>query len=121
MFISPYYSKPFLIFSFASTHTIIVVLLQRNNEGREQPIAFFIKTLIDAELKYNLMEKKSYAMVKALKYFIFYILHSEIISYVPHIVVKDILCQTDSEGRRGKWTTKIHEYDLEIKDTKLLK
>jgi hypothetical protein len=54
---SPYYLKEFLIFSFASEHTIMVVLLQKNDEGFEQPIAFFSKSLRDAELKYDILEK----------------------------------------------------------------
>jgi hypothetical protein len=41
--ISPDYSKDFLIFSFASEETIVVVLLQKNEEGYEQPISFFRK------------------------------------------------------------------------------
>jgi len=27
----------------------------------------------------------------------------------------------ENEGRRGKWITKLQEYDLEIKPTKLIK
>ena len=59
-------------------------------------------------------------MVKALKDFRVYILHSHIISYVPNIVVKDILSQ-DPDGKRGKWIVVILEYNLEIKPTKLIK
>jgi ribonuclease HI len=55
---SPDYLKEFFIFSFASEHTLAVVLLQKNEEGFEQPIAFFSKSLRDAELKYNIMENK---------------------------------------------------------------
>jgi hypothetical protein len=55
--ISPDYSKEFMIFSFASENTIVVVLLQRNEQGYEQPISFFRKTLRDSELKYDLIEK----------------------------------------------------------------
>jgi hypothetical protein len=55
--ISPDYSKEFMIFSFASENTIVVVLLQRNEQGYEQPISFFSKTLRDSELKYDLIEK----------------------------------------------------------------
>ena len=55
--ISPDFSKDFLIFSFASEHTVAAVLLQKNPEGQEQPIAFFSKALRDAPLKYNIMEK----------------------------------------------------------------
>ena len=63
---SPNYLKEFLIFSFASEHTITVVLLQKNDEGFEQPIAFFSKSLRDAKLKYDILEKQAYAMVKSL-------------------------------------------------------
>ena len=55
--ISPDYSKEFLIFSFASFDTIETILLQRNDEGREQPNAFFSKALRDAEIRYEIMEK----------------------------------------------------------------
>ena len=63
--ISPDYLKPFQIFSFVSSATIAVVLLQRNEEKYEQPIAYFSKVLWDAELKYNILEKQVYALVKA--------------------------------------------------------
>jgi hypothetical protein len=60
-------------------------------------------------------------MVKALKAFKIYVLHSKVIAYVPTNIVKNILIQPDSDGRRGKWLEKIQEYDLEIKPTKLIK
>lgn len=50
-----------------------------------------------------------------------YILHSKAIAYVPSSTVKDILVQADSEGIRGKWISKLQEYDFEIKPTKLVK
>jgi len=50
-----------------------------------------------------------------------YILHSHIIAYVPNATIKDVLIQTDPEGRRGKWIAAMLEYDLEIKPTKLIK
>ena len=52
-----WFFKRFLYFSFASEHTIAAVLLQKNPQGQEQPIAFFSKALRDAPLKYNIMEK----------------------------------------------------------------
>jgi len=59
--------------------------------------------------------------VKPLKDFWVYILHSHILAYVPNTSVKDVLVQTDLEGRRGKWITDLLEYDVEIKPTKLVK
>ena len=118
--ISPDFTKYFLIFSFASEHIVATIRLQKNPEGQEQPIAFFSKALRDAPMKYNIMEKQAYVLVKALKDFRVYILHSHIIAFVPNIVVKDILSQ-DPNGKRGKWIVVILEYDLEIKPTKLIK
>jgi hypothetical protein len=119
--ISPDYSKDFLIFSFASFDTVVVVLLQKNIEGLEQPISFFNQALRDAEIKYDIMEKQAYALVKSLKAFRVYVLHSKVIAYVPSASVKNILIQPDIDGRRGKWIAKILEFDLEIKPTKLVK
>ena len=70
---------------------IAAVLLQKNKEGLEQPIAFFSKTLRDYELKYSILEKQAYALVKALNFFRIYVLHSKVISFVPNAAVKDVL------------------------------
>jgi hypothetical protein len=121
MLISPNYSKDFLIFSFASSDTVVVVLLQTNEVGLEQPIAYFSRALRDVEVRYDAMEKQAYALVKALKAFRIYVLQSKIIAYVPSAVVKDILIQPDIDRRRSKWIAKIMEFELEIKPTKLIK
>eukprot|EP00253_Pinus_taeda_P017162 PITA_17162 len=119
--IRPDFSKDFISFSFASKYTIAVVLLQKNNQGYEQRIAFFSKSLRYVTLKYNIMEKQALVLVKAIKDFRVYILYSHIIAYVPNSVVKDILTQNGHEGKRGKWIATILEYDIEIKPTKLIK
>ena len=67
------------------------------------------------------MEKQALVLVKAIKDFRVYILYSHIISYVPNLVVKDILTQNGPDGKRGKWIATILEYDIEIKPTKLIK
>ena len=71
--ISPYYSKEFQIFSFATKDTIAGVLLQKNKEGQEQPIAFMSRSLQHSELKYTTMEKHAYSLVKYLKHFRTYV------------------------------------------------
>jgi hypothetical protein len=67
------------------------------------------------------MEKQAYALVKDLKAFQTYVLHSKIIAYAPSATVKDILIQPDIDGRRSKWIAKILDFDLEIRPTKLIK
>ena len=97
------------------------VLLQKNFEGFEQPIAFMSRVLQNYELKYTIMEKQAYAFVKSLKHFKTCIGYSKVIGYAPHATVKGILSQQDCLGKRGRWVSKIQEYDLEIKPTKLIK
>ena len=77
--------------------------------------------LRDGELKYDIMEKQAYALVKSLIDFRVYVLHSHIIAYVPSSVVKAILTQPDPEGKLAKWIVLLLEYDIEIKPTKLIK
>ena len=87
----------------------------------EQPISFFSQALRDVKVKYDMMEKQAYALVKDLRHFRVYVGYSKIVGYVPHSAVKDILSQQDCLGVRGKWVSKIQEYDLEIRPTKLVK
>ena len=59
---SPYFSKDFIIFSFASEHTIVGVLMQKNQQNAKQPISLFNKVFMDGDLKYDIMEKKAYGI-----------------------------------------------------------
>ena len=95
--------------------------MQKDDQGNEKPIAFFSRALRDAPLKYQIMEKQAYALVKAIKEFRIYILYSHVIAYAPSPIIKDILTQENLEGRRGKWIASILEFDIEIKPTKLIK
>ena len=57
-------------------------------------------------------------MIRALKDFRIYILHSHTVAYVPSMVVKDILTQPDPDGRRAKWIAILLEYDFRDKTHK---
>jgi hypothetical protein len=70
--------------------------MQKNGEGKEQPIAFFSKDLRDDELKYDILENKAYELVKALKAFRLYVLQSSIKTFFPSSNVKEILVHLDS-------------------------
>jgi hypothetical protein len=72
-------------------------------------------------MRYDIMEKKEYDLVKSLKDFRIYVLHSKIIAYLPSSLVKEILIHPEIDGKRRKWIAKILEFDLEIKPTKLVK
>lgn len=56
---TPNYKKTMHIFSFTSFQTIAIVLLQKNDDGHEQPFAFFSKSLQRAKIKYEINEKQA--------------------------------------------------------------
>jgi hypothetical protein len=54
---SPDFTKDFLLFSFTSEHTIVGVLLQKDEQDFEKPIAYFSLMLHNTPLRYDIMEK----------------------------------------------------------------
>ena len=89
------YILDFIIFLFDSKHSLVAVLMQKKDSKTEQPISFFSRTIRDAVLRYNIIQKKGLVLGKALKEFRVYILHSHIIAYVLNAMVKYVLMQTD--------------------------
>lgn len=104
---APNYKRPFQIFSFASEFTIALVLLQKDDNGVERPISLFSKVLQVAELKYTIMEKQTFSLVKAKKVFRPYILSSKVVAYVPHTMVKDILSEMEISSKQCRWINKL--------------
>eukprot|EP00253_Pinus_taeda_P035394 PITA_35394 len=81
----------------------------------------FLKCRRNAELRYDLVEKQAYALIKSLKAFRIYILHSKVVAYVPSALVKDVLTQLDIDEKRAKWIAKVIEFNIGVKPTKLVK
>ncbi|XP_059066647.1 uncharacterized mitochondrial protein AtMg00860-like [Cryptomeria japonica] len=102
------FEKDFIIYCYASEHTMSGILLQMDESGIEAPIPFMSVPLKKHELKYSLSEKQAFAMVKAIKQFWYYILHSRAVVFVPDSVVKSILTQQEvGLNKRATWVTKI--------------
>ncbi|XP_059067483.1 uncharacterized protein LOC131858300 [Cryptomeria japonica] len=95
---------------------------QVDESGIEAPIAFMSVPLKKHELKYSLSEKQAFFVVKAVKQFRYYILHSHSMVFVLDSAVKSILTQQEVRlNKRATWVTKIQEYDLDICPTKTVK
>jgi hypothetical protein len=57
---SPDFTKDFILFSFASEHTIVGVLLQKDDQKFERPIDYYRNTLKESPLRYEIMEKHAF-------------------------------------------------------------
>ena len=71
---SPYFDKDFILYTFTSDDSLAAVLTQKEDGGDEFPISFMSTGLQGAELNYSAIDKKSYAVFKAVKQFRPYIL-----------------------------------------------
>ncbi|XP_059070809.1 uncharacterized protein LOC131860413 [Cryptomeria japonica] len=65
--VNPDFTKDFILYCYASEHTMSGILLHLDENGVELPIVFMITSLKNHELKYSPMEKHAYAVVKAMK------------------------------------------------------
>ena len=54
---NPDFTKYFILFSFTSKHIIVSVMLQKDEQDFEKPIAYFSWTMHEAPLRYEIMEK----------------------------------------------------------------
>jgi len=59
--------KPFLPYVRGIDHSLGTLLTQKNDEGTEQAIYYLSRTLIDAENRYNPVEKECLALVFAIQ------------------------------------------------------
>ncbi|XP_059064237.1 uncharacterized protein LOC131856454 [Cryptomeria japonica] len=89
--VNPDFNKDFIIYCYASEHTMSGILVQKGEDNEEVLIFFMSIPLKKHELKYSQIEKRAYAVVKAMKQF------------------------------RASWVSKIQEFNLDIKPTKLFK
>ena len=74
----PDFKKYFIMYCYASDHTMSSILLQKNEKGEEMPFSFTSVPLKKHEFNYSLAEKKYFFVVKVIKYCWYYIFHSRV-------------------------------------------
>ena len=66
---SPKFEKDFILYTFSSHNTLVVVLTQKRELGDEYPISFMSTRLQGGELNYPVVEKQAYVIFKVAKQF----------------------------------------------------
>ena len=92
---SPNFDNEFILYTFASDHSIAAVLTQKNEDGEEFPVSFMSTGLQGAELKYPAIDKQAFAVFKAVKHLCPYLLRSHTKVIVPRTVVRALLIQKE--------------------------
>ncbi|XP_059075179.1 uncharacterized protein LOC131875162 [Cryptomeria japonica] len=118
---NPNMSKDLIMYVFSSDYSIVVLLTQKDADKRgEHSIAFHSKTLKEYEAKYNFVEKQALAIVKFLKKFRHFIAYNKTTMYVTHPSVGEYIMEGDIIEKRENWITKILEYDIDVRPTKVI-
>jgi hypothetical protein len=90
---SPDFSQDFMLYTFASNQSYVVMLAQKNYESNEIPSAFMISTFKGPELNYPVVYQQKYVVFKAVKHFWSYLLKSRTKVIVPYPTVRNLLVQ----------------------------
>lgn len=67
------------------------------------------------------MEKHVLAIIRSLKKFKHLIFNNKVHLMVSHPSVKELLLSRDLNEKRAGWITKVMQYDIDIKITKLVR
>jgi hypothetical protein len=118
---SPYFSQDITLYTFASDHSYVAVLTQKNAEKNEVLIAFMSFSFKGIELNYPAVDRQAYAIFKAVKHFRSYLLKSRMKVIVPYPAVRNLLVQKELGEKRANWVTSLQEYDLEITPAQIVR
>ena len=66
---NPNFDKEFILYTFSSDHSIMVVLKQKDEVGEEFLVSFMSIGLQSTELNYPTIDKQAFAVFKAMKHF----------------------------------------------------
>ena len=72
-------------------------------------------------MKYDITEKKAYALVNIVKTFRCYLVNATVVAFVPTATVKNIFSQQEISRRRCRWVNRIQEFNIDIQVTKLVR
>jgi hypothetical protein len=98
-----------------------VAVLMQVMEGKEHIIAYLSWRLIDAEIRYFLIEKLCLSWFYACSKLRHYLLSSTCIVACQADVIRDMLQQPILSGRIRKWAYALIEYDLAYEPLKSMK
>jgi ribonuclease HI len=110
----------FKLYVAAQDHVLGAVLTQED-EGKEFPVAYLSRRLIDAKTRYNFVEKLCLSLYYAWTKFHHYLLTSSCIVISQYDVIKYMLQKPILSGRLGKWVYALVEYDLRYEPIKAAK
>ena len=120
----PLLSKPkdneTLFIYLAVSETAVSAVLVREDEGKQSPVYYVSKSLLDAETRYSQLEKLALALVHAARKLRPYF-QCHPITVLTTFPLKTILHKPELSGRLTKWAVELSEYEVTYKPRTSLK
>ena len=91
----PNFSKDFVLYTFATNVSYVVMLTQINEEDAEIPVSFIRFAFKGPELNYTQVDKQDYTVYKFVKHSKPYLLKSMTKGIVTYTAVRNVLIQKE--------------------------
>src|SRR5690606_28723393 len=118
---TPEIGKPFYICTDASAFAAGACLAQRNDENKEQPIAFASKKFSDSEKNWSTIEREAFAVIWALKPFDTWIFGSKIYIISDHNPLSYLTNSAPNNAKLVRWALALQRYDIELQHRSVAK
>ena len=111
---APNYEKEFILRSDASDTAIGACLLQKDDEGNEQPIAFLSSKLNETQRNWKIVVKEAYAIVYSLKKWGYIIYNSHVTVYCDNNPLHYIINSTPTSPKLIRWSISLSKFDITV-------
>lgn len=111
---TPDLDKPFQLYTDASATAIGACLSQRNDNGKENPIAFFSRKLTDTQRRWSTIEREAFSVIEALKKFDTWIFGAEIEVISDHNPLTFLTHSQPQGAKLARWALALQRYNVSI-------
>jgi hypothetical protein len=89
-------------------------MISQKNDGIDQPIAYFSRSLNKAERKYSTTEKEALAIVAAIKQFRLFVYGSKFTVVTDHKPLKWLESMQNPRNRGARWIMELQQYNYKV-------
>ena len=91
------------------------MLSQRDDAGREHPVAYYSRKLLPREERYSTIEKECLAIKLGIQAFRFYLLGQPFVIETDHRSLEWLDKLKDHNSRLTRWSLELQPYDFKVR------
>jgi hypothetical protein len=110
----PNFDKPFRLYTDASAEGLGAILVQLDDQGKEQVIYYASRGTRQAEKSYGATKLEALAVVWACDFFRYYLIGKHFDVYTDHQALKWLMTMKTPSSLFQRWILKLQEYDMTI-------